>query len=300
MTTRETRTADGVTLSLTEHGDPTRPTILLLHGYPDSKEVWRPVADALADRFHTVFYDVRGCGHSTAPHPLRGGFTLTKLTDDFLTVADAVSPNAPVHLVGHDWGSVQGWEFATAHRTRGRIASFTSLSGPCLDHLGLWFRKRLTRPHPRHLAQLLGQSAKSWYIYAIHIPRLPEALWRGPAGRAWPALLRRLERLPPGGQHAPAPTFPDDAAHGAWLYRDNIRPRLTHPRTDAIAHVPVQLITPTRDIFISDTLYEDIDRWAPVLERRRLPARHWVPRTHPKRLAAWITEFVTAHHRPTP
>ena len=62
--------------------------------------------------------------------PLRGGFTLEKLTDDFLAVADAVSPDRPVHLVGHDWGSVQAWEFVTVPRTEGRIASFTSMSGP--------------------------------------------------------------------------------------------------------------------------------------------------------------------------
>jgi pimeloyl-ACP methyl ester carboxylesterase len=293
MTTRRVRTPDGVTLSVTTRGDPTRPTVLLLHGYPDTKEIWHPVTAALADRhhLHTAAYDTRGCGHSTTPHPLRGGFTLHRLTDDFLAVADAVSPDAPVHLVGHDWGSVQGWEFATTPRTRGRIATFTSLSGPCLDHVGHWLRKRLAHPHPRHLAQLLTQNAKSWYIYAIHIPHLPETLWHSPLARAWPTLAR----------HAVAPTYRDDAAHGTWLYRDNFRHRLAHPRPDPLAHAPVQLVTPTRDAFLSDTLYEDIDRWTPTpLTHRRLPTHHWLHHTHPTRLAAWIAEFVTTHSNPAP
>ncbi|MBH5335882.1 SDR family oxidoreductase [Streptomyces pactum] len=281
----------GVELCVAEWGDPAAPTVLLVHGYPDSKEVWSRVARRLAGRFHVVAYDVRGCGRSSAPAPLRGGFTLERLTDDFLAVADAVSPDRPVHLVGHDWGSVQGWEFVTVPRTEGRIASFTSISGPSLDHFGHWLKRRATRPTPRALAQLLGQGAKSWYVYGLHTPVLPEALWRGPLGRRWPALLERLEKVP--SDDYPTASLPRDAAHGAWLYRDNVRPRLRRPREDAFAHAPVQLIVATGDSFLSPRLYDDLDRWAPDLTRRTLDAKHWVPRTRPDQVADWIAEFVT-------
>ncbi|GGZ23979.1 short chain dehydrogenase [Streptomyces poonensis] len=284
--------ADGVELCVAELGDPELPTVVLVHGYPDSKEVWSAVAHRLADRFHVVLYDVRGHGGSTAPRPLRGGFTLKKLTDDFLAVADAVSPGRPVHLVGHDWGSVQGWEFVTAARTEGRIASFTSMSGPSLDHFGHWIRRRLRRPTPRAAAQLLGQGAKSWYVYLLHTPVLPELAWRGPLGRRWPGILRRTEKIAADGY--PTSSLPTDAAHGAWLYRDNVRSRLSNPREDAYAHAPVQLITPLDDAFLSERLYDGLEAWVPRLTRRTLPAKHWVPRTRPDRLAAWITEFVTA------
>ncbi|WLW53754.1 SDR family oxidoreductase [Streptomyces sp. YU58] len=288
---RRVRTG-GIELCVAELGDPSAPTVVLIHGYPDSKEVWSEVAPRLAERFHVVLYDVRGHGRSTAPRPLRGGFTLEKLTDDFLAVADAVSPDRPVHLVGHDWGSVQAWEFVTVRRTEGRVASFTSMSGPSLDHLGLWVDKRLRRPTPRRVAQLLGQGAKSWYVYALHTPKLPELAWRGLLGTHWPRLLERAEKIPRGTY--PTASLPTDAAHGAWLYRDNIRSRLRRPRRDAYAHAPVQLITPLDDAFLSETLYDDLDRWVPQLTRRTLPAKHWIPRTRPDRLAAWITEFVTS------
>ncbi|UNO40890.1 SDR family oxidoreductase [Streptomyces sp. MST-110588] len=333
----------GVELCVAELGDADRPTVLLLHGYPDSKEVWSQVAVALADRFHVVLYDVRGCGRSTAPEPLRGGFTLEKLTDDFLAVADAVSPDRPVHVVGHDWGSVQAWEFATVDRTEGRIASFTSLSGPSLDHFGHWIKKRLTRPTPRRTAQFLTQGAKSWYVYLLHTPVLPELAWKGPLGTHWPTLLRRIEKVPDGGVsgarvsgasaggagasgardgvgggkagggegneegrghgvgHAyPTPSLRTDAAHGAWLYRDNVRTRLRRPRADAYAHCPVQLITPTGDPFLSQRLYDGLEHWAPRLTRRTLPAGHWVPRTRPDQLVSWITEFVNAQEEGDP
>ncbi|MEV4975746.1 SDR family oxidoreductase [Streptomyces scopuliridis] len=283
----------GIELCVAELGDPARPTVLLVHGYPDSKEVWSQVAERLADRFHVVLYDVRGHGRSTAPVPLRGGFTLEKLTDDFLAVADAVSPDRPVHLVGHDWGSVQSWEFVTVARTEGRIASFTSVSGPSLDHLGHWIKRRAARPTPRRAGQLLGQGAKSWYIYLLHTPVLPELAWRGPLGKRWPKILQRVEKIP-GGTY-PTSSLPQDAAHGAWLYRDNVRARLRRPRTDAYAHAAVQLITPTGDAFLSERLYDDLEQWAPRLVRRTLPAKHWVPRTRPDQLASWIGDFVIAH-----
>ncbi|MDG4859281.1 SDR family oxidoreductase [Streptomyces sp. T-3] len=283
----------GVELCVAELGDATQPTVMLVHGYPDSKEVWSKVANALADRFHVVLYDVRGHGRSTAPTPLRGGFTLEKLTDDFLAVADAVSPEKPVHLVGHDWGSVQAWEFVTVKRTEGRIASFTSMSGPSLDHFGHWIKKRMTRPTPRKVGQLLGQGAKSWYVYMLHTPVLPELAWRGPLGTQWPMILQRFEKVPRDGY--PTPSLPSDAANGAWLYRDNVRARLRRPRADAYAHAPVQLITPTGDVFLSPRLYDELELWAPQLTRRTLRGMHWVPRTRPDQLTAWITDFVTAN-----
>lgn len=309
-TSRTVRTGS-LTLDVAEFGlpGPDRPTVVLLHGYPDTKAVWTPVARRLAPRFHVVLYDVRGHGRSAAPHPLRGGFTLDLLTDDFLAVADAVSPRRPVHLVGHDWGSVQGWEFATSPRTRGRLASFTSLSGPSLDHLGHWLRDRAAERSPRAAAQFLGQGARSWYVYALHTPALPELAWRGPLGRRWPALLRRAENLPApaeGGAESgggaeetgyPAPTLAEDAANGAWLYRDNVRARVRRPRPDAYAHVPVQLIVPTDDPYLSERLYDDLDRWAPRLTRRTVRGKHWLPRTRPDQLATWIADFVTDRER---
>lgn len=279
----------GIELCVAESGDPSRPTIVLVHGYPDSKEVWSQVAERLAEQWHVVFYDVRGHGRSTAPEPLRGGFTLEKLTDDFLAVVDAVSPDRPVHVAGHDWGSVQSWEFATVERTKGRIASFTSVSGPSLDHLGHWIQQRMSHPSPRHVGQLIGQGAKSWYMYALHTPVLPEMAWRGMLGRQWPRILQRMEKTPSDGY--PTASLPQDAAHGVWLYRDNVRFRLRRPRPDAYAHVPVQLIDPTDDAFVSPSLHDGLDSWVPRLRRRSLPAKHWVPRTRPDQLSAWIAEF---------
>ncbi|MEU3601059.1 SDR family oxidoreductase [Streptomyces sp. NPDC006798] len=290
----------GVELCVAEAGDAERPTVVLIHGYPDSKEVWSEVVGRLAGEhgFHVVLYDVRGHGRSSAPRPLRGGFTLEKLTDDFLAVVDEVSPGRPVHVVGHDWGSVQAWEFVTVRRAEGRIASFTSISGPCLDHMAHWRRQRTARPTPRAVAQLLRQNVRSWYIYVMHTPVLPERAWRGPLGRAWPGLIARREKVTGGGY--PAPSLPDDGAHGIWLYRDNVRARMSRPRPDAYAHAPVQLIVPDEDPYLSPRLYDGLEKWAPGLTRRSLAAGHWVPRTRPDQLCSWIADFVRAREKAPP
>ena len=56
-----------VRLAATAWGDPAKPVVVLVHGYPDNSHVWHGVAEALADRFHVIAYDVRGAGASATP-----------------------------------------------------------------------------------------------------------------------------------------------------------------------------------------------------------------------------------------
>ncbi|MFP3740613.1 short chain dehydrogenase, partial [Burkholderia sp. SIMBA_019] len=86
------------------------------------------------------------------------------------------------------------------------IASYTSCSGPCLDHVAYWMRARLLRPTPRSIGKVLGQLARSWYVLLFHLPVLPSLIWRLWLGRAWPQVLRRVEKT----RIAPRPTQTQD------------------------------------------------------------------------------------------
>lgn len=269
---RRTVHSGGLPLAVFEQGDPDAPTVLLVHGYPDTHAVWDEIAADLARDHHVVRYDVRGAGESAAPAD-RDGYRLERLADDLFAVADAVSPDRPVHLLAHDWGSIQSWEAVTAPGAERRIASYTTMSGPSLDHIGHWLRHRLRRPTPRHLRQLLNQGLHSWYITAFHLPYLAPGVWRLGLARAWPRVLRDLEHVTPRAGH-PQPTLRRDAVRGIELYRANFRPVLGSPR-ERPTEVPVQLITLTRDRYVAPFLSEGLERWVPNLTRRTLHAGHW-------------------------
>src|SRR5262249_11328095 len=58
-----------------EAGPKDAPTILLLHGFPTSSQMFRNLIPALADRYHLVAPDYPGFGHSSMPS--RGKFSYT-------------------------------------------------------------------------------------------------------------------------------------------------------------------------------------------------------------------------------
>lgn len=262
-----------------------RPTVVLVHGYPDCAEVWTAVAERLAARFHVVAYDVRGAGQSSAPRGT-AGYALKHLVEDLAAVVDAVSPDQPVHLVGHDWGALQGWEALVSTRLRGRIASYSAAT-PALDHVGLWVQRRLRRPTARSLREVISQALGSSYMMAFQLPLLPELSWRLLFGRHWPALLARLE----GVQAEASDTRTADGRNGLGLYRANLLPRLLRPQPRR-TEVPVQLLVMRRDRFVPARVYEGIEDWVPNLTRTEIDAGHWAPLSHPQAFADAVTAFV--------
>jgi pimeloyl-ACP methyl ester carboxylesterase len=270
---RYVTTKDHLRLAVFTDGDPAAPPVLLVHGYPDTHEVWDDVAAALADDHYVIRYDVRGHGASDIPIGL-DSYKLPRLADDLFAVLDAVSPDRPADVAGHDWGSIQTWEAATDPRARDRFRSYTTISGPCLDHVGYWLRDRYLSASSERLAQAISQTVHSWYVWYFQLPVLPELSWRLWVTRAWPYLLKRLENVAPRPGH-PAGTLGSDAISGISLYRANILPRLFRPRK-RYAQVPVQLVTVTGDNYVTPALAgSDLDRWVPDLTRAAIEGKHW-------------------------
>ena len=88
------RSADGVTLACREEGDPDGPTVVLVHGWPDSHVLWDGVVPLLADRFRVIRYDNRGVGGSGAPKAT-SAHAMARYADDLAAVLDAASPRTP-------------------------------------------------------------------------------------------------------------------------------------------------------------------------------------------------------------
>ena len=265
FTDRRTVTRAGVDLAVLEGGNPDGPTVVMVHGWPDTHHLWDGVAALLAPDFRVVAYDTRGQGDS----PTDAGdaaFTVDELAADLLAVVDAVSPEQPVHVLGHDWGSTQAWTAVCTQDAEQRIASFTSLSGPHLDHLAAWFRDRLRHPTPRGLVEVAAQLVSSSYVPFLVSPLAPPVL--GVLGSR-------------------------DMVSGLRYYRANLLRARRRP-TSLSTRVPVLQLVLTRDVAVRAAPLAASERWTERLERVELPHGHWVALTHPEVVAEETARFVRA------
>ncbi len=284
---RTVTASDGVRLAVTEHGPADAPTVVLIHGYPDSSAVWDDVVALLSDELHIVTYDVRGAGRSERP-AAQAGYKVEQLSRDLHAVVDAVTPTGTVHLAAHDWGSVQTWTSVRAPGATQRFASFTSISGPGLDELARWTRARVK---DRDWWQLLGQAQRSWYVGVFQLPIVPEEMMR------WMGRSRALQSRFFGGV---SDTRVQDAVSGIGLYRANARGIVARP--DPVpTPIPVQLVIPTADPFLSEHVYDGLPETVQTLFVRCINTGHWPQRSHPRTVATLIKELIRyAEGDPTP
>ncbi|MEZ0362563.1 SDR family oxidoreductase [Mycobacterium sp. pUA109] len=293
QTHRIVRNGD-VEIAVYEQGNPDGPTVVLLHGWPDSHHMWDAVVPLLTDRFHVVTVDNRGHGLSTNPRSYRD-FALDALASDYLAVIDAVSPEAPVHVLAHDWGSVAMWEAVCNTDAQHRIASFTSVSGPNVAHLVMWARNRLRRPTPKNLALVLAQLGSLSYMFYLMLPVLPKATLRLFATEErWRKQLSRAEGAAVD-QISLGPTFNRDIGNGLRIYRASVLSLFSRLKGEQrFTRVPVQVIVGTRDPAVRQACYDDELNWAPAVWRRVVKGGHWLAFSHPELLATATTELIDA------
>lgn len=274
-------------LAVYEYGDPSAETVVLVHGWPDDHHLWDRVIPLLSGRFHVVAYDTRGHGRSTRTSRTRD-YRLDAFAGDFFAVADAVSPEKPVHVLAHDWGSVQMWEAVCEPRAVARIASFTSVSGPNLDHLGRWMRAKLSRGAAwGPFTQLLSSA----YTFLFMTPGLPRVVLRPlSAETVWRRFVGLMNDTAPRNVRL-GPRFREDFFDGMRIYRANIPQRLADPR-ERRTEVPVQLVIARRDVAVRPAGYSDEQQWTSRLWRREVAAGHWLPFSHPELLATATGELI--------
>lgn len=155
--------------------------------------------------------------------------------------------------------------------------------------MGRWLRDRR---RDGDWGPLLRQGLHSWYVGFFHLPGVAPFGWRRFAETPFRRYLSRVEGLAPEAQ--PGPTLPSDGANGVELYRRNVRPRLSDPQART-TDVPVLLVAPTRDRYITSALLDDVGHHCSDLRRIDVDAGHWLPAAQPDVLAALVREHVAAH-----
>jgi pimeloyl-ACP methyl ester carboxylesterase len=123
-----------VTLRVLEAGDPSNPTVVLSHGFPELAYSWRHQLPALAEAgYHVLAPNQRGYGHSSAPTEVEA-YGIEHLTGDLLSLLDAHGKEQAT-FVGHDWGALIVWDLARLHPERvsavvGASVPFVQWPGP--------------------------------------------------------------------------------------------------------------------------------------------------------------------------
>ncbi|CAM2856974.1 alpha/beta fold hydrolase [Acinetobacter celticus] len=264
-------------------GNEQKPALILVHGYPDNQDVWERVIPYLVDDFFVITYDVRGAGQSSIPKRV-SDYRLAQLSSDLDSVAQVVLAGRSFHLVAHDWGSIQSWESVTEAKFRGRILSYSTISGPCLDHAAYWMRAQFKHEKPQFFKQL----TKSWYIAAFQLPFLAPTAWRFFSPERWGKVVAQLERT----ADLPLNTnIAKDGKHGVGLYRANFIPCLLKPR-ERFAVCPVQAIVLKYDQFVSPALIDEMPKWVEHFSRVEVDANHWAVLSKPQKIAELITAFI--------
>jgi pimeloyl-ACP methyl ester carboxylesterase len=173
------------------------PAIVLIHGFPLSKETWDAQAAALATRARVVRFDLRGLGKSSVPP---GPYLMENLASDCSDVLDALGIERAT-IVGHSLGGYVAFAFhrlfaercaglglvctraiaddaATAH-ARYELADRAEREGidPVLDaYLARYFAADFADANPEAVARVAG-------VIRATDPRGAAAMLRGMAAR---------------------------------------------------------------------------------------------------------------------
>jgi pimeloyl-ACP methyl ester carboxylesterase len=139
-------------------GSAENPAIILLHGWPHSRELYDRVVDQLGDGFHVLAFDLPAIGDSMgAP----ASAEKERLADLLLTVAESAGARSPI-IAGIDVGGMIAFAAARDHgsRIRGAIIGNTVIPG-------------------LHPWEKLIADPRIWHFAFHAVPALPELLVAG-------------------------------------------------------------------------------------------------------------------------
>jgi len=149
---------NGVKLHYVEAGDPDKPLMLFIHGFPEFWFSWRHQIRHFKKNYRVVAMDTRGYNQSEKPAGI-AEYTLDKLVEDVKGLVEGLGVSK-VTLVAHDWGAGIAWNVA-------------ALYPEMMDNLII-----CNLPHVLALEdaqkETWSQRLKSWYMVFFQVPMLPE------------------------------------------------------------------------------------------------------------------------------
>jgi pimeloyl-ACP methyl ester carboxylesterase len=153
---RKTIESGGMTIGYLEAGE--GPLVLLIHGFPDTADSWRPTIAGLVEAgFRAVAPFTRGIRPTTSPP--KGDFASISMAKDILGLLDALGEERCM-LVGQDWGAM--FSYIAANLAPDRIDKLVTIA----------------IPHPRSIKPRLGLIRSLWHFFFFQLPWAPEWFMR--------------------------------------------------------------------------------------------------------------------------
>jgi pimeloyl-ACP methyl ester carboxylesterase len=163
----KTQTLDirGLNYHIQEWGDPTKPVLVLLHGWMDCGATYKYVSEYLREKYFLVAPDLRGFGQTDhAP-----GYWFPDYFADLDVILDHYAPNRPVNLVGHSMGGNIALMYAgiQPHRVS-KVLSLEALGMPATDS------SETTEKYRRWLREITSEEPSKVYphfdalCYSVH------------------------------------------------------------------------------------------------------------------------------------
>jgi pimeloyl-ACP methyl ester carboxylesterase len=256
--------ADGVELAVLDEGD--GEAVLLLHGFPDSAQVWRHQIPILtAAGYRVVAPDLRGFGASDKPAEV-SEYRVGRSVADMVAVLDELQIDK-ARVVGHDWGAGVAW--ALALMAPERVERLVAMS------VG----------HPA-VRRTIAQREKSWYMLLFQFPEAEEILRRNDS-----ALLREW-----AASHPELDLDNFELTAGLNWYRANLHPRreLDPPRRLPPVKADTLGIWSSGDDYLLEPGMKGSGAFVEGSWRyeRIEGASHWMQLDVPERIGALLIDFL--------
>ena len=126
--------------------------------------MWHSVAPALAERYHVICPDLRGCGSSAITD---GGYDKATIAEDLSALLDALEIKGPLRVAGYDLGSGVAYAFAATHRDR-----VTHLAVMEFGLAGFGYEEMMAPQPGWHLGS-------NWHLGFFTVPAAAEFAFRG-------------------------------------------------------------------------------------------------------------------------
>jgi pimeloyl-ACP methyl ester carboxylesterase len=178
MTVHKTVKVDGLDIFYREAGREDAPTLLLLHGFPTSSQMFRNLIPALADKFHLVAPDYPGFGNSAMPTVDQFNYTF----DNLATIMEKFTEKLGLKrysLYVMDYGAPVGFRLAEKHPERVEALIVQNGNAYTEGLREFWkpfraFWKERTEKNAKPLKAFLNLGVTKWQY--THGTRNPEAI----------------------------------------------------------------------------------------------------------------------------